>query len=299
MMAFYNAIRPQDEDDMERTITVVRRSGDREELVVPVQIQLGTYCSVQEGVPAWTDVPDYDGEPDFSAFSDGVEHWMRNSFGEERAGYERVRICHDGDDRFLVDVDFRLGGETEGGETWDYITRGQSVHLRDKYLALRKSSFWEGRPEKLTGAIELGDDNVWRGIHVRNGEEKSVEIPQVVPQLLSSYTVTILPMTMPQEEGASLTYFHTYDGNGACSGRARLECVGKRTVTVCDEAVEAWGYAWRHYGTRAPEEDEHFYVNDERKVVRIDWGPGYGGCWCDDAPKERVLADCPEFLLDK
>lgn len=72
--------------------------------------------------------------------------------------------------------------------------------------------------------------------------------------------------------------------------------LGRREIHVAGETVEAFGFAWRHYGARPPEDDEHSYVSDDRRLLRVDWGPGYNGCWSEARARGEIFATIPEHL---
>lgn len=72
--------------------------------------------------------------------------------------------------------------------------------------------------------------------------------------------------------------------------------LGRREIEMAGETVEAFGFAWRHYGARPPEDDEHFYVSDDRRLLRVDWGPGSNGCWSEARARGEIFATIPEHL---
>jgi hypothetical protein len=292
--SFYQALQPRDEKDKKRMLRILR-GGKQLEIDVPTSAGGYDICAVAKGRSAWDDKPDFQDEPDFSALGDGAECWMRNCFGEEPAGYEHISIRRSGD-KIEAALDFRLGGDGKPGKTWEYFTRAATVHRLDRKLSVLKTAFWEGRPEKRRGEVSLVD-GIWRGVHLNNGKEENVSYTANSPGVITGYTSTLLSLIMPLREGASLTFFISSDASGIAKGRSRMECIGRRTVTVCGEQVPAWGFAWRHYGNRKPEEDEHYYLNDERELVRIDWGPGYGNCACERMDKERILKSIPKHIL--
>ncbi|GMV80560.1 MAG: hypothetical protein AMXMBFR7_17440 [Planctomycetota bacterium] len=299
MGVYYKAMKPGGADDKTRRLTLARQDGRRLEVTVPSGARSLNVCPVKTGVPAWTQVSDFEEEPDFSALHDGVEHALRNSFGEEAAGWERIRIARRGE-LIDVEIDFRLGGHSEPGKTWEYYTLSRSTHRLDRSLSLARTAFWDGKPgqRKLRGDVELGANGLWRGVHVSPScEEQRVEFKSPSRGMLTGYTTTLLPLIMPLREGAAKTFAHTADGNGRSGIRERIECTGRQTVRVDGQDLNAWCFAWRHYGTRPPEEDEKFYVTDDRKLVRIDWGPSYGFCWCEAVPKDRLAEGVPAHVL--
>jgi hypothetical protein len=293
---FYRGLQPAGEDDKSRPVTVLRSDGEEAEIEVPLPFRGYAACAVKKGKRAWEDLPDSDYEPDFSGLADGTEIWLRNSLEEERAGFERILIRHEGDE-IHVDTLFRLGGEHEG-ETWDYRTHSLSRHRLNRWLSVTRTSFAEGAPgeEKLRGDMALGEDGVWRGRRggPQGGEPEEVEFPSAAENLLTPYNVTLLPLTMPLAEGARVTFCGAGEGTALVSCRERMECVGKETVDVDGEEVEAWCFVWRHYGEYG--ESERFYVTDDRKLVRVDWGPNYGMCWAVNVPAAEVLDGVPEHV---
>lgn len=295
LQSFYQALQPTEEGDTSRLLKVRRPDGAKEEIGITVPLRGYSACPVIAGKCAWEDLPDTDYEPDFTGLTDGTEIWLRNSLGEERAGFERLLIKRDGD---FIDVDtlFRLGGEHEG-ETWDYRTHSVARHRLDRFLSLVKTTFHEGSPgeEKLQGACELGDDGIWRGVRgTPDGKEEPVEHRPVSLHGLNSYDVTLLPLTMPLAEGARVTYCAAGEGTGYVTGRGRMECTGKETVDIDGTQIEAWRFEQRHYGETGV--SEKFYVTEDRVLVRIDWGPNYGGCWAVNVGKEHVLDGVPEHV---
>jgi len=294
--AFYGALQPQGEDDKARTLKVLKSDGAEAAVEVPLPFRGYSACVVKKGVRAWEDLPDTEYEPDFSALHDGAEIWLRNSLEEERAGFERILIRREGD-VLHVDTLFRLGGEHEG-ESWDYRTHSVSRHRLNKWLSVTRTAFWEGAPgeEELRGDMALGEDGMWRGRRGRpdGGEPEEVEFPAVAGNVLTPYNVTILPLTMPLEKGARVTFCGAGEGTALVSSRERMECTGKTTVQVDGEEVSAWCFEWRHYGEYG--ESEKFYVTDDRKLVRIDWGPNYAGCWAENVPEANVVDGVPEHV---
>jgi hypothetical protein len=286
---YYAAVRPGDAGPVEHTFEVQRAVGDVETLKFhgwPIAFK---HCFVRKAEPAWTHVPDTEYEPDFSGLQGEI--WLKNSFGEEPAGFESLMFAVRGD-MLEVKTLFRLGGE--GEQAWDYRTRGESLHRLQSGLPVTETAFWEGAPdkEKLKGEVKLQDGN-WVGRHGNaEGEVREVSFAEEAP-VCTAYTTTLLPLTMPLREGASLTFFLTHDGIGHAVERGRIECVGRRKTTVLGKEVEAWCFAWRHYGVGRDEDDEKFWVSDDRKLVRIDWGPDYGGCWCELVEGKEALGKLP------
>jgi len=101
---------------------------------------------------------------------------------------------------------------------------------------------------------------------------------------------------MPLEEGATLTWLSAGDGSGRPASRARFRCVGRGTVAGIDGDVEAYTFTWRSYGAHPQENDVRIHVDDERRPVRIDWGPDYGHCVSLLATRERALEGLPAHV---
>lgn len=298
--AFYPAMQPKASGKPpERALEVIRADASRTKLTLPAAVADMHFCTVRRGESAWTPVPDYEEEANFSAFARGTEWLLRNSFGDETAGWERLGIERNGEE-LSVEIDFRIGGAQPDGKTWEFCKRLVSRHRLDRHLSLLQTTSYNGKPgsEKFAGGVELGPDGQWRGERVdAQGQRQPVHYPASAPQVLTGYAVTLLPVTMPLRKGASKTYFHANEGVGVATCRCRLECTGKKKVKSAGCELEAWEIAWRHYGMRPPEDDEYFYVTDERKIVRIDWGPEYGGCWCEAIPKTQMTKGVPKHLL--
>ncbi|MCC6573015.1 MAG: PDZ domain-containing protein [Planctomycetes bacterium] len=276
---FYELLQPKDKDDKMRGLTVMR-AGKTIEREIPSGRALGfDLCFVKKGVRGWDPRPDTEYKPDFSALKAG-EIWLRNSLGNELAGFELLRIKPDGG-HVEVETLFRLGGG-EAGQTWDYRTRGRSRHKLDKHLSIVSTAFWEGTPgeEKLKGDVKI-DGGRWTGVHGTPQGEKKAEFKAPATGMLTGYTTTLLPLTMPLQKGASVLFLSSADGVGFAKERARIECLGRRKTKHLGKDVAAWCFAWRHYGAPNDAEDEKFWVDDERRMLRIDWGPRYGNCWCE------------------
>jgi hypothetical protein len=273
LRAYFQAMRPKDEGDATRTFAVRRRDGTEATVEVPTPLPRFHHCVVRSGTPAWDAKPDSDYEPDFSGLADGTGIWLRCSLEEERAGFERM-ILRRTDEGLDIDSLFRIGGKTDDG-TWDYRTRARTTHRLDRVLSVSRTAFWEGSP----------------------GEEKEVGDVRVdpgAPPAITPYTIMILPLTMPLEEGARITVCMAGDGTGVVSSRCRIECTGRESVPVDGSTVDAWRFHWRHYGDYG--EEERFYVSDDRRLVRVDWGANYGGCWAELVDETHVLDGAPEHV---
>lgn len=293
---YLQAMQPQGEDDKTRVLSVRKVDGTTTTFEVPTPLTGYGYCVVKAGESAWEQVPDTSYDPDFSGLEDGTEIWLRNSLGDELAGFERLLVKRRGD---LLEIDtlFRLGGDDPQAGKWDYRTRALSTHRLDRWLSVVRTAFWEGSPgeEQMSGDVTLDDDGVWRGRHGQpDGTEKTAEFPAVSPHVMTPYTLMVLPLTMPLEKGASVTVVMVGDGSGVASSRRRIECTGRETVTVDGADVDTWCFAWHHYGE--VEGTEKFYVSDDRRLVRVEWGPGYGNCNAELVEAEHVLDGVPEHV---
>ena len=56
----------------------------------------------------------------------------------------------------------------------------------------------------------------------------------------------------------------------------------------------AWRFVWVHYGKL--QGNEVIWVSDDRRILRIDWGPDYGGCWIEEMPRDRVDEGIPAHI---
>lgn len=295
---FFKEMQPKRKEDNVRQLEVTRRDHTVISVEIPASIKGLDVCWVKKGQSAWSAKLDYQGEPDFSWITDKTEKCLRNSFGEELAGFEWMRLTRRGE---LIDVDiwFCLGGGSSKDDLWDYYTRCQSTHRLDKYLSVINTTYTEGKPggDISMRHAELGKDGIWRGYsRTPDGAEHQVQYPSATESFMTGYGTTLLPLTMPFKPGDSLTFFGGADGEGQSSGRARIECLGKRQVKVLGKDTDTWAFAWRHYGERKAEDDETFYLSPDRKIVRVDWGPGYGGCRAELVPKEDMMYGIPDHV---
>jgi hypothetical protein len=291
LRGWLEAMQPQGEDDDRRSVVVRGPDGEERTIELPVPLKGYAYCMVEEGKPGWENRPDTAYEPCFDGLEDGTGIWLRNSLGDERAGYERLLVKRTGAGLEL-DALFRLGGETPDGP-WDYRTRALTTHRMDRFLSVCRTAFWEGGPgdEHLHGDVVLGDDGVWRGTHgAAAGGPKEVEVPGT-PAMITPYSLMVLPVTMPLEAGSCVTVCVAGEGTGLVTSRSRLERDGPRTVSVDGEDTEAWQFRWVHYGESG--EEERFYVSADRRLVRVDWGENYGNCVGEMVDEARVLEGVP------
>lgn len=283
--SYLEAIRPgEGEEPGPLEVSLVRRGGTVSlELPPPPHgISITGVCADQ---PAWSDAPESDYEPDFSVLQ-SHEIWMRSSFETTPAGFEYLRVERDGDE-LRHDYRFRIGGVEP---TWDYHTRGHSRHRLDRTLSVIETAHWEGHDgqEPSHGHVTLRDGR-WRGSKQGPDGETPVDFDPGVAAQITGYSMPMLTLTLPLEEGASLLVVTSGDGAAVPGGRTRIACLGRRSCTVNGAEREAWCYTWRGYGAKPEADCEHLYVSDDRELLRIDWGPDYGGCWCE-------LVDGPDAL---
>jgi len=250
-------------------------------------------CGVRQGVAAWDASPDPDDAFDASGLGEHGAIWLRNSLGKDRAGYEILTWRREGG-LLRVEVHFALGGDDGRGGTWTYSTRALSTHRLERGLPVVRTAFHE--MGALRGDARLGDDG-WRGERGGpDGTRVPLEEPDAGP-FATAYSTTLLPLTMPLREGARLTFVSAGDGVPIPLGRDRLECVGRGPVQVDGRTVEAWTFAQRHYGLGTYGGDERFHVTDDRRLVRIDWGPNYADCWAEAVARDDLMDGVPEHVV--
>ena len=250
---------------------------------------------VEQGRPAWRDVDDSDYEPDFSIAGREGEIWLGTRFGINPAGYERMRIRPRGEE-YEYDHLTWFGGEHEGHE-WAYKVRVVSRHLLDRALTTTAIEMVSGTEAEgqTRSVLELDARNVWRGTATdREGATNEVATPVPARAAINTYAVPLLATTLPLEAGARLTVPVITEGDGSVRSRTRLECTGRDRVTVDGVEREAWRFVWAHYGS--PNGNEVFWIADDRRLVRIDWGPDYGGCWIEELPRGRVGEGIPDHI---
>jgi hypothetical protein len=289
------ALQPQPDQPNVLTLEVLR-DGRSHSLEAPRSRRWLGACDARRGLPAWEDLSDSDYAPDFSGLGDGRVLALRMYLGDEPAGFERLVLSREGD-RLRVETMFHIGGG-EGETRWSYRTRARSLHRLDRWLTTLETEFHEGDVgrERLAGRLVRGEDGTWRGVHGTAEGEEGVAFPDLGLRGPTAYSTTLLPLTLPLEPHARLTFPVHGDGTGVAMARHRLECLGSRDIDVLGERVTAWGFAWRHYGYGKPGEDEVFWVDAARDLVRIDWGEGYGGCWGVRVPDERLLEGVPPHV---
>lgn len=247
-------------------------------------------AAVREGEAGWSQSED---EPalDVAPLLAGGDVWLRTWLGESLAGYERLHFeVQDGELR--IRTDFHIAGEHEG-QGWDYRTRAETHHAADDSLALRFARFHDGGASELNlrGEARASSDGTWSGRRGRpDGTLAEESYRPVCPPTMTPYSAMLLVLAMPRREGASHTFLLSGEGRGRVTRRARFECLGRAEVPVDGEPTPVWTYAWRHYGHSGGE--ERFHVDDQGELVRIDWGPTYGGCWAERVSRDE-LGDLP------
>jgi hypothetical protein len=250
---------------------------------------------VEQGKPAWRDLDDSDYEPDYSIVGNDGELWLGTRFGDTPAGYERMSIRRLGEACEFDHLTW-FGGEHEGND-WAYKVRVVSRHQLDRTLTTTAMEMVTGVEQEgqTRSVLELGADDVWRGtLTDRDGVEMEVETAVPARAAINTYAVPLLATTLPLKAGARLTVPVITEGDGSVRSRTRVECIGRDRVTVDGVEREAWRFVWAHYGS--PNGNEVFWISDDRRLVRIDWGPDYGGCWCEEIPKERVAEGIPAHV---
>jgi hypothetical protein len=293
--SFYEAMQPKSKEDKSRTMEVLRNSR-KVSVEVKADLKAFKHCTVRKAECGWELLDDHAEEPDFSAFADGTDHWMQNSLGDDLAGYEHLHVSHKVG-CLALEVNFRLGADGDEGKRWEYVTLARTLHLRERGLPAIQSAFFEKRDGKMVRTGDVAQqDGLWRGVRLIDDKEVAVKSPALTPTI-TSYTTTFVPLTMPLRKGAASTFYSMHDGTGEVHSRSRMYCEGRKKVKVAGKEVNAWCFAWKHYGYRPPEEEEKFFISDDRKLVRLEWGPNYANCWSEWLPKEQALKGLPEIVL--
>ncbi|KAF0246122.1 MAG: hypothetical protein FD180_953 [Planctomycetota bacterium] len=293
LQAFSKALQPGNKAD--RNVKGTKLDGSKFDFIVPAgRLGIQGYA-VKTATCAWRSEPDCPDAPDFSAFGKDASWWLRSSFGEERAGYERIHMKRRGD---LVEFDHltHFGGGA-GEQKWTYRSNVLSTHRLDGILStISMESITGTKAEGQEKArLALGDDGVWRGYVIDpKGVETKIEERPVVAASLNVYAVPLLALTMPLRAGARRAFPEVRESSGVVRGRSRLECLGREEVAVNGKRVPAWCFACRHYGEGA--NFERFYVSDARRLVRIEWGQDYGGCWCEAITKPEAGKGIPKHI---
>ena len=57
----------------------------------------------------------------------------------------------------------------------------------------------------------------------------------------------------------------------------------------------AWCFVWKHWG-EGGDNFERIHVSDERRIVRIEWGPHNGNCWCEAITKAEAGKGIPKNI---
>ena len=122
---------------------------------------------------------------------------------------------------------------------------------------------------------------------------KQIDAPGDLP-LLSSYATPLLALTLPLRAGEQITTTFCYDGHPVPESRTRLVMEPQRSIRVFGREHLAWPVRWRHYGSGDdPSEDECFYIDAGRRLLRLDWGPRYGNCVTEICDRATALAGLP------
>jgi hypothetical protein len=264
-----------------RELKGVKRNGTAFSVQVPAG-RLGIVAyAVKAKECAWQLAPDATDPPDFSAFEKDTEWWWRSSFGKERAGYERVYVKRRGDRVEFDHLTWFGGGE--GKEKWAF--RGQSIttHKLDAILSTTEMVSVTGTKEEgqVRSKLTLGADETWRGESTdAKGVTTKIEERPCAAAATSIYTILLIPLTMPLRAGARRAFPELRESTGTVHARSRVECLGRFDVDVKGKPTPAWCFVWKHWG-EGGDNFERIYVSDERRIVRIEWGPHNGGCWCE------------------
>lgn len=284
-------LQPTDARDVNEV--VVLRGSNLVTCKIPVHAKNFEVCAVSHNKPSWETKADTDYVPDFSRLISRGTIWLRNSFEDTCAGYERIHVeCQD--DTFDVSINFHLSGG-DGEARWHHATRIASVHRADKYLSLLRTAYWvgQGKEETLHGELQLKDGH-WHGTRrTPGGDEQELVRPANRASLITGYTQTILPITMPLIKDACLSVILVSDGKVNPRGRTRFECKGRERVVNSQGEHLAWKFVARTYGTRPEEECIRFFLSDDRTLVRLDWGPDYGNCWCEEVSAGELHDSVP------
>ncbi|MCC6739011.1 MAG: PDZ domain-containing protein [Planctomycetia bacterium] len=251
--------------------------------------------AVQAGTCAWRTAPDCGDPPDLSAFAKPASWWFRTSFGTDRAGYERVHVSPSRGGVEFDHLTFFGGGE--GKERWAYRAHVRSTHRLDAVLGTVAVDCVFGTKEEgqETARAALGPDGIWRGEAADSkGQKRAIEERPAAATALNTYSVPFLALTLPLRAGARRAFPELREGSAAVRCRSRLECLGREDVAVNGRTVPAWVFAWRHWG-ESPN-FERFFVSDDRRLVRIEWGPDYAGCWCEAVTKAEAARGIPGHI---
>ena len=286
---FLRAFQPRNDGPPSVRLRILTVDGATRTLDTPLPLGGVSVCGVRAGVAAWEVLDDPPDAPDLSVFEQDGALWLRNSLGTARAGYE-ILVWRRAGDLLDLDVHFALGGDDGHGGAWRYVTRSRSTHRLERGLPVVRSAFWE--MDVLRGDVAQ-EGGTWRGVRGRpDGTTEPVERPATGP-MTTAYTSTLLPLTMPLRTGARLTVVSANDGVPLPACRVRFVCTGRGTVRVDGADVDAWCIVQRHYGLDSYGGDERFHVTDDRRLVRVDWGPNYADCWGELVPPGDVLDGAP------
>ncbi len=295
LRALYECLRPADDATDALAATVRLSNGASVEASLPRDRRGFAACDVKRARTGWDDWPDGDHEPDLSAFADGTDLWWRNSLGGTPAGFEHARIRAT-DEHIEIDSLMWIGGKQPDGATWSYRARGETKHRRDRWMSITRTAFWEGDPgdEVLKGDVHF-DGERWTGVHgAAGGRQEDVGFPPFGGPAVTPYRVAFLALTMPLRQHAALTFYVAGDGTGRVTCRNRLICTGRAKVDVAGRSVDAWRFEWKHYGEYGG--NELFFVTDDRRLVRIEWGPNYSGCVSEAVSADEVMVGAPAHI---
>ena len=279
-----------------RELRGVKRDGSAFSVQVPAgRLGIVGYAVIAKTC-AWRQAPDATDAPDFSAFEKDTEWWWRSNFGKERAGYERVFVKRRGDRVEFDHLTFFGGGE--GKEKWAF--RGQSIttHRLDAILSTTAMESVTGTKEEgqARSRLALGVDDAWRGESTdAKGVKTKIEERPAATAATSIYTVLLIPLTMPLRAGARRVVAELRESTGTVHARSRLECLGRFEVEVKGKLTPAWCFVWKHWG-EGGDNFERIHVSDERRIVRIEWGPHNGNCWCEAITKAEAGKGIPKNI---
>lgn len=263
--------------------------------VPPGRLGMSGYA-VTAGACAWRLAPDATDPPDFSAFAKDSSTWVRTIFPEEGpAGYERVHVKRRGDLVVFDHLTFFGGGKAE--QQWAFRSNAISTHRLDALLTTTAVDSIRGTKAEgqARTTIRLGDDGTWRGVATSaKGDRTEIEARPRAESALNIFAVPLLALTMPFRAGARRSFPELAESDGTVKARSRLDCLGRFDVAVGGAQVPAWCFAWKHWGEG--DSFERFYVSDDRRLVRIEWGPHNGNCFCEAITKADAGRGIPKQI---
>jgi hypothetical protein len=300
--AFVTTVQEAAAGGADRRIRRITPDGVEETITFTGDDRMGVRgCGVARGTAAWRSLPDTPFEPGFSAFTRAHTMLMRTSFEDQPAGYEQIAIAPAADGTVHVDHRLHFGGEAGPGRTWDYRARSESTHRLDRALSVTQSRFTIANDDggeriydlQLTGDRWTGEKRDTGPSATEPGPDR-IDEPVVSPAATNIYSVPLLALIMPLEAGAVLNLIEFDEPTGTLRGRSRLVGEGMREIEVDGKPNRAAAVTWRHYGRPdGGEAVEWIYVSPERELLRIDWGPDYGGCWCERVAGRDALTAKP------